>query len=189
MLVSLHILNTPLLSQETSLWPALAPLPPSVHPPTLVNTTCSGFRWSWTHLWYSVYVLGKRHHLQSSHGTLDEPLGCVMFVYLACLPLHLLVCVCGLARFAGRDARLSWWICILAKRTDKGRDGGRTSGGVWMLDRGMLASVAPFGQINSKPLVSVISGSVREWWREVWIDGGREEDTESESENKLHLNW
>lgn len=26
----------------------------------------------------------------------------------------------------------------------------------------MLASVAPFGQINSKPLVSVISGSVCE---------------------------
>ena len=34
------------------------------------------------------------------------------------------MCVWGLARFAGHDARLSWWICILAKRTDKGRDGG-----------------------------------------------------------------
>lgn len=58
----------------------------------------------------------------------------------------------------------------------------------------MLASVAPFGQINSKPLVSVISGSVRERWREVWIEGRREggrhgeRHIESESKSKLHLN-
>lgn len=72
--------------------------------------------------------LGKRHHKQWSHGTLYEPLDCVMFVYLACLPPHrfVCVCVCGLARFAGYDARLSWWICILAKRMDKGRDAGGT---------------------------------------------------------------
>lgn len=40
--------------------------------------------------------LGKRHHKQSSHGTLYEPLDCVMFVYLACLPPHRFVraCVC-----------------------------------------------------------------------------------------------
>jgi len=33
-------------------------------------------------------------------------------------------------------------------------------GEVWMADGGMLARVAPFGQISSKPLVSVINGSV-----------------------------
>lgn len=33
-------------------------------------------------------------------------------------------------------------------------------GEVWTVDGGMLASADPFGQINSKPLVSVISGSV-----------------------------
>ncbi len=35
-------------------------------------------------------------------------------------------------------------------------------GGGWTVDEGMLASVAPFGQIKSEPLVSVINGSVRE---------------------------
>lgn len=59
-----------------------------------------------------------------------------------------------------------------------------------MVDGWMLASVAPFGQINSKPLVSVISGSVRGGCRDVWIGGGREGDmeTHSQSENKLHWN-
>lgn len=40
----------------------------------------------------AVCVSGKRHQLHSSHGTLDEPLDCVMFVYLACLPPRLLMC-------------------------------------------------------------------------------------------------
>lgn len=151
-----------------------------------------------------VCVLGKRHHQQSSHGTLDEPLGCVMFVYLACLPLHLSACVhtrvcvfvcvyevwlALLATMLGWADGYAYWLNGRIKGEMEGER--RVVEGVWTVDEGMLASVAPFGQINSKPLVSVISGSVRYWWREVWIEGQREGDMEreSESENKLHLNW
>lgn len=86
----------------------------SLRPPTLVNWTCSGSAFLWPFFFFeSACESGKRHHEQSSQGTLYEPLGCVMFVYLACLP-PIILCVCGLARFAGHDAWLSWWKCILA---------------------------------------------------------------------------
>lgn len=58
--LSLYFLNTPVLFHKVSLWPALAPLLASVRPPTLVNTTCSGFMWSWTRLWRAVFVCALR---------------------------------------------------------------------------------------------------------------------------------
>ena len=46
------------------------------------------------------------------------------------------------------------------------------------MNEGMLASIDPFVQINSKPLVSVISGS-----REVWLGGHRERHRFRDSES------
>lgn len=125
----LHILSFAFFCSSVGLFLYLTHVPltplalvlPSVRPPTLVNWAYSSF-WSSLGSFEAACVLGKRHHEQSSQGTLYEPLGCVMFVYLACLP-PIILCVWGLARFAGHDAWLSWWKCILAQRMDKGRGG------------------------------------------------------------------
>lgn len=148
-LLSSHSLNTPPLFHQASLWPALARLLLSVHPPTLVNTTCTGFRWSWTCLWCCVWVClcvcmcERACRKETSLAVKSWNIRLTIGLCDVCLPglsasACFDMCVWGLARFAGHDARLSWWICILAKRTDKGRDGGGTRRGVgwgaWMED-------------------------------------------------------
>lgn len=73
----------------------------SLHPPTLEN-----WNWLWLLLFFGLFfeaacVLGTRHDEQSSQGTLYEALGCVMFVYRACLP-PIILCVRAL------------WLALLA---------------------------------------------------------------------------
>lgn len=133
LLLPLLFFITPLLYHKVSFWPALALL----RPPTLVNNLfCLSVILD---LPLTLYVCVCERDISCSqfreHYMNHWAVWCLL-TWLVCLPSF---CVCCLARFAGHDAWLSWWKCILAKRMDKGRAAEgtrvRVGGFGWRLQR------------------------------------------------------